>query len=470
MFSRRNKALIVIVCCAFLLRIIIFLAVKPYDQDALQARIMSSPDAEGYHNRAVNILETGTFSAFRGLRTPGYPLFISFIYAFFGVKPWIVLLVQVLISTGIMIMVYMLGKLLFSKMVALVASGLCTVDPHMLFYTVHLVSDIVFVFVFLASILALMYGLKNKKIGLFLLSGILLGVATLVRPITQYFPIVTVVIILFYTRIRFLFRSKAAICFVLVFFVVISPWLCRNYNVYGHFSLSPVVKSFNLLYRHVAFTEVAKTGKSIKQVRREFAKEVQERGVDDSDPYYKLLLLDKMSLQYSKMNGENHFDSARVYNEIATNYLMRNWKYYLPLHIKGIIIIFLDPSTRNFFTMLGIKTHESWYLENHRASANIFEIMIDYFKINSVVEIVVGIFIVIFFLIVYASFFVGFFGALSERKYFILAAFLIIILYFPNLAGIMCENRYKLPVIPFYTILSANGMMGVLRFYKCKKS
>ncbi|MBW2046399.1 MAG: glycosyltransferase family 39 protein [Deltaproteobacteria bacterium] len=195
------------------------------------------------------------------------------------------MLVQVLLSTGIIIMAYLLGRNFFSRREALVAAGLCAVDPHNLSLSVHLLSDTLFVFVFLSSIIVLMYGLKNKKVSLFFLSGILLGMATIIRPVTQYFPIAGAVIILLYPEIKFILRSKAAVCFVLAFFVIVSPWMYRNYVLYNHFSLS-TAKGFNLLKHHAAFTKAAITGESVEQARREFAKEAQRKGVNDSNPFY----------------------------------------------------------------------------------------------------------------------------------------------------------------------------------------
>jgi len=45
-------------------------------------------------------------------------------------------------------------------------------------------TDTLFVFVFLASVLAPVHGLKTTKLALFVVSGALLGVATLMRSVT----------------------------------------------------------------------------------------------------------------------------------------------------------------------------------------------------------------------------------------------------------------------------------------------
>ena len=466
---RKNKTLLAITCCAFVFRMTVFFVIKPYNQYDLQNKIMRDSDSEGFHNRAVSILETRSFSSFMGLRTPGYPLFISLFYFIFGVKPWVVLFIQILLGVGIVIMTYLIGKMLVSRKVALLATGLCAIDPHLIFYSVQLLSDILFVFVLLLSILFFIYGIKNKRLTLFLLSSTLLGVSTMVKPVTLYFPIIVAGAILLCPKMKFNFRLTIISFFILVFFVVIFPWQYRNYKVYNHFSLAPLAQSFNLLYRHAAFTEAAKTGKSIEQVRREFTREVQLRELNGDDTYSKIIILNKMPSKLLRIGGWNPFDTARVYNEIAINYLIKNWIYYLPLHLRGIAIIFLDPSTRNFFSMIGVKTREAWYLERNRSSANVIKMIVDYFRINSTPEVVVGILISIFFFIVYSSFFFGVFKMILEKKMLLLFFFLSIILYFPNMAGIMCENRYKLPTIPFYMIISARGIIEIFRLCKNRR-
>ncbi len=140
-FLRHNKSIILIAGFALLLRIGFFMVVQPWDKQVLQETILVG-DPDGYHNMALSIINSGSFSYHKYMpfekikgdvsaeRTPGYPLFVSFVYFLFGVRPWLVILFQLLVNVGSLILIYVLAKKVFEKKIAIIAALLYAIEPH----------------------------------------------------------------------------------------------------------------------------------------------------------------------------------------------------------------------------------------------------------------------------------------------------------------------------------------------------
>ncbi len=140
-FLRHNKSIILIAGFALLLRIGFFIGVQPWDEQVSQETILVG-DSDGYHNMALSIINSGSFSYHKYMpfekikgdvsaeRTPGYPLFVSFVYFLFGVRPWLVILFQLLVNVGSLILIYVLAKKVFEKKIAIIAALLYAIEPH----------------------------------------------------------------------------------------------------------------------------------------------------------------------------------------------------------------------------------------------------------------------------------------------------------------------------------------------------
>jgi len=442
-FLNTHKAIIIIALFALIIRVIFFIAVQPWNEQILQNKILVKDSAD-YHKLALSILNTRSFSSWNPVRTPGYPIFISMIYFIFGIKPWVVSLIQVLLNIISLIMVYVGAKMIFNKQVAIISAVLFAIDPHTILHSIIPATETLFVLIFLVSILILIYGLRCKKIIFFLISGFLLGLATLVRPIAQFFPIVVIGLILSYPRIKFVFRLKMIISFSLIFLLIIAPWLYRNYSEYNHLSLCCIK---GLMFLHiVSVTEAGKTGKSVDQMYAEFRKKAEEQGANETN---------------------NPFDYYQILTRIEKNYIIANWKLYIPMHLKGMANMFLSLYTSQICWLLGLESNRlPWEVFQ---SPSMLKTVRGFFKSKSNHEIMIGMFIGIFLLINYLAFFFGSISMICEKRYMDLIIISSVIMYFTVLTGVAGLAQYKLPIIPFYNIVSAQGLFKILKFSKNRK-
>jgi len=424
-FLRHNKTIILIAGFALLLRLGFFMVVQPWDKQVLQETILVG-DPDGYHNMALSIINSGSFSYHKYMpfekikadvsaeRTPGYPLFVSFVYFLFGVRPWLVILFQLLVNVGSLILIYVLAKKVFEKKIAIIAALLYAIEPHAISLPIAFMTDTLFTFTFLASMLIFFYGIENKRISLFLLFGFILGLSTLIRPITKFFPIIMIAVISIYPGINWSFRLRAVAGFILVFVLTISPWLSRNYIKSGYFSLSSM-QGKQLLTRYVAKAEADRSGKSLEQIKTELWEIADKRGANKTD---------------------NLFDRSRIYSKIAKEYYRAHWKFYIPQHIvKGAIRMFLSPGTTRIANRLGLES-------------------------EAMIRLLFGIFLAVNYL----AFFFGSVLMIYRRNYNFLIVILFVFLYFVAVIGPLGIVRFKVPLTPFYIIVGASGIFEIFHF------
>ena len=213
--------------------------------------IFENADAGGYISLAKSIAGGDGFSrdgAPTAVRTPAYPLFLAGILALRLPFVWSVLVLQNLIVGVSVVLLYRIGKMLFSSRVGLIASIIYLAEPYMLM-TANLATTetafnfviIVFGYFFVRWYICTKYeNYENTKLRYlnfdFYVSAALLGLATLVRPAALYAPGVVLILLL----IRWLYKKekltqvlKNAMVFGLIFGAVLSPWMIRQYARFG---------------------------------------------------------------------------------------------------------------------------------------------------------------------------------------------------------------------------------------------
>ena len=218
----------VFVGLVILLRIGLFLYFTAYGQ-------FVDNDSALYLLLADNLLEQGVFSENTSapfdpevFRTPGYPFFIAVIMAL-GMKGsmWIVFWQELIYLLAIVIF-YQFGKQLFDKKIVRAGLIFLLIDPGGLVLPKLIMSELLFLFFFIAAMLALAWYFKFRCWQSLLIAGLLLGLGALIRPAVMYFPVVAVFVLLF-RRFGSLQHWWHAGLLVLSFLVVFSPWLIRNY-------------------------------------------------------------------------------------------------------------------------------------------------------------------------------------------------------------------------------------------------
>jgi 4-amino-4-deoxy-L-arabinose transferase-like glycosyltransferase len=182
---------------------------------------------------------------------PVYPLIVAAAFEIFGVYSKQSAMALELFQTGISVLncvlLYILGKRLYTAQAGLVAAFLLCVYPQDIHFAVQKIwMNNLFVCCLLLLILMLLHmaDRPHMKRGIYL--GIMLGFTALIDPvITGVYPFVFVWLYLKADTDR-LTILKITATILITFFFTISPWLVRNYTVFGKFIFIKSSFGYNL--------------------------------------------------------------------------------------------------------------------------------------------------------------------------------------------------------------------------------
>lgn len=244
--STKVPWLAIILAGAFVLRAIAAIAVQTVIDRTPGRLCLIAGDADGYWKLARNLARGDPYSVYdpprRVLRVPGFPLLLATGIRLFGERMLWIRLLLAAVGTVACGLVYLLGKELFDRRTALVATIIAAVLPTFIAFSVLILSETLFAAALLASLIALARlvranetGQSNaSRFGWAFGSGLLIGAATLVRPTWLLIGPGFVALFVLLSRERARVTVQGA---VLLAGLVLSltPWTIRNALVTGHF-------------------------------------------------------------------------------------------------------------------------------------------------------------------------------------------------------------------------------------------
>jgi len=221
----QRKNILILFCVALLIRIVFVLTLKN--------RLYFDDEFE-YYRIAQNFLSGNGFMAgegMKGFRPPLYPLFLSIFYLLrfnlFGIR-----IVQCIISAITVIFVYLTGKKLFSERIGLWSGIIASVYPFFIFYNGFLLTETLFIFLTVITIYSLL--ILSERTSSSVKAGISLGMSGLCRPTMQlYLPVSLIHIVC--RKEQWKLKIKKMSLILLFFVLTLSPWIIRNYRVFGRF-------------------------------------------------------------------------------------------------------------------------------------------------------------------------------------------------------------------------------------------
>lgn len=441
---KNNSKLIALLLLCFLTRFLLYVIFKPW-QPEMEKQVVLLYDAIGYNNLAVLLLKYHHIKQ-EVLRTPIYPAFIAGIYTVFGVKPYLVLFIQIILSVGTAYFFYRIVEILSNTTIALIALFIFAIDPTLILYTSFLYSEVLFMFFTLWSLYLLSKGLKEKRYTCFIYSGVILGLATLTRPAGQYLIVVYTLIIILYT-IKSNLKIRFSLLIVLFYLLSITPWAMRNYILHDRFKLSSTMEH-NALILSSFYTEFQNSKLPKDSIINNFLAEVKAIAPDH--------LKDEMPTNLIELNKAQSFQKTEVFAKVANKYLMNHKKEFILAQLRGAINLHINMGTEQFMLRLHQPTVR-WDIRD-KVSLGLFAAAKKFFATKTVVEIVLGLLILLLLAFVYLFTLVGIFYTLKTKNFYILIFCLLNIGYFVALSSIYPTPRFRNPFMPFYIFLASFGI------------
>jgi 4-amino-4-deoxy-L-arabinose transferase-like glycosyltransferase len=167
-------------------------------------------------------------------RLPGYPLFLATCYKLFNYQVALTLLAQCVVASLIPLLAFGISLLLFPGAVVLArcVALVCAVHPGFLIFSGLVMSETLFVLAFLLFIIFFIASLQRGSSAYACGAGIMLGCASLIRPVGAFLFIVSMTAIFLYTvpwRTKFL----QSLFFLFGMGIGCGPWLMRNFLLTG---------------------------------------------------------------------------------------------------------------------------------------------------------------------------------------------------------------------------------------------
>ncbi len=425
----------IIMLTGLIIRVILFFLFNPH----LHLDEVLVADAKGYYDLALSLFNKGEFQVLNSdlgaFRTPGYSFFVYIIFLIFGINVPLVLFFQIFLNLLSVYIIYLIGEKLFNEKVGLFSSFLFGIELDQINAIYTFSTDTLFVFILLLSCMYLIKFCEEIKIKYLVLSSIFAGISALVRPINLFFPFIIASITFVYfikeKRVPFFKTIHYVIITISVFYLSISPWIVRNYVEYGYPKLSSIT-GFNLLYYNSAYTKKRIEGNSINDIRKEFDTLVTKKATSAelSNPFYK----------------------SAIQSSLAFDYIKNNKSEYLKSHLLGMINIYTSMDFKSFLPRFFKIKSEITTNDNDKFSAN--SINMNRFSALPKEQKIFGSFYASLLILYYVTALIGLAFLIKDKKYVPLFTIVSIILYFMILTGVVGMGRYKLPISPFYIILS----------------
>lgn len=188
-------------------------------------------DFRTFHGLALRLAKgmgyvtgNGTPTAFR---PPGYPAFLAVIYWLTNNSLLAAKLMNVLLSTLVCWLTYLLAHKIFGKKIAILSAFIIALFPSQILYTSLLATENLFTPLLLGSTFFFLVHLQDRRLVYLLLAGGLLGLSAMARPTSLLTPGIWLLFMIW--RKYSLRKSLLTITILsLATLLVITPWIVRN--------------------------------------------------------------------------------------------------------------------------------------------------------------------------------------------------------------------------------------------------
>ena len=429
------------------------LAVLVIFRCALFTVIIPRPELVNYYNDSLEYRKYGDAlyngTAFQWTvdhpldlkRTIGYPLLLAGIAKLAGPNPLNLVAVQLLFSgmVGLLIYFYLIRHV--GTAIAAVTTLLYLSDPLTLVFSLQMMTENSFTFAVVIAFIFLLLWRQRKQQRYLLLTGLVLGIACLIRPIGQALIGLWVLVVLLSSegfqprslRSRLVHGIKNVLVFLLPVSLVLVPWIIRNSIVWDCPTIS-LISRHNLRDYIAAGVLADVQNVPIEESVAQLVKMDPGPCPKESMPYYQILL--KHPLAYLKLAGIGTLNAIGFSGDMITLWLTTLGIKYVPMDL--------------------------WQPYLSGGLVEVFRILAE--ELGKSRELTLGLFsLVIYQLILYGLALAGLFNGRSRSKEsnleLLIALGIILILMLTP--GVLGDARFRVPAQPFLLAFGGFGMARI---------
>lgn len=436
--AKERKILLTIIFIALLLRSLVLIVAFRTPERSI------GNDSPSYLHPAEILLSSGYYTFPDTLRTPIYPMFLALLFEIFGKSLFMVILVQIILSTFNVILTFFLAKQFLTSKLAFLGAFFLALSLESFTEQFFILTETLFTSLFLGSLLCLLRHWKTNRSTWLINSAILMALSILCRPIALYYPVFIIVVLIYFhwKDIRkVVFRS---LIYSFIVAIILLPWYVRSNYLTGKPIISTIT-NYNLLFYNAASLDADLNGGTITQYQREYQQMVQN-------------LLEQESIPATEANLDTIYFSLAREKILAYpfRYAIVHLKYDLRNFLPGMggVLEILAPS--------GQGGREGMDLIKSRGLAGVIE---EYFGGRIWILLILIPFICILGMI-YIADLIGTISLVKNRSWFPLMILLLPISYFLILPGAPSNSRFRVPVMPYICILAGVGFQDVILFIK----
>ncbi|OGN15204.1 MAG: hypothetical protein A3J47_03510 [Candidatus Yanofskybacteria bacterium RIFCSPHIGHO2_02_FULL_43_22] len=378
-------------------------------------------------------------------RTPVYPGFLFLSRFLLGSYKAALVIQSVLIVLSAYLL-YLIGREYFSRKIAFWSAGIFLFTPFSLNVSVKFLTQTPFLSLLILSIWSWIQFLKNQRNKYFLLTSILLPVLALTRPIAQYILpvfILSLAYSAYFKQINLNPKQFLKIGFMMcaIFAAVLTPWLIRNYNLFGYFKLSSITP-YQLYFYDVPDAYALANDISYQEAGSILRTEIDRLWIND--------FASRLSTgsQVSDFQDYMKFASGELLMSRSRYYFSAFPAYFLVSRVKNMTKFFLRDGIRYWYNDFG---------RNSRSDVNVYKIAT--LKEKNVFPYLVAVerlFLAVLLVGLILS--VSYFFKENMATRSILALFFLLLVYFSFFSGIMASAGFRIIVEPLFILVGLNGL------------
>jgi 4-amino-4-deoxy-L-arabinose transferase-like glycosyltransferase len=345
------------------------------------------------------------------LRTPVYPLYLTITQNITASRIIGPMLIQVALGVGVVYLTYRLGLSLFTPSVALCGAAVLAIDPISIVYSSLVLTETLFALFLVWSVLLLWRPEDNRWLR-GLAAGLLLGLATLTRPVSLYLSVVLAICYLLLERKDLKKAVLVALSFLIGFGVLAGGWVIRN-DVVANDPTVSTIEGYNLLYYRAAGALQESQGISITQARLDLARQLATKLHANATP------------------GE----IDKTEQSLATTVIRQHLVGYGKEVVKGGGRLLAGPGNDEFVPATGGHAHD----------------LVDSYGL-------------VYLVALYVLVVIGLWAAWRQRRLRNCFIPIVVVLYLLLVSsGSDAYSRFRSPLMPFFAVLAGAGLVGLNR-------